>query len=154
MQGIFSCAIVKTHTVITVLRSPFHQWEKLDDLSKTTTVELGFEFSGLPQSPLSLEWNAQWSFIFSNSQASKRILETRLRPILRTLGKWLLNTGVNREETRNFTACNSFTFPESWVLYGRLMRTTPWSSFKHSQDTGIQKFQGLKHAHFKVRKTF
>ena len=50
----FICATVKTHNGHYNIVSPSHQWEKLDDLPKETTVGFGFEFSGLPQSPLPL----------------------------------------------------------------------------------------------------
>lgn len=84
----------------------------------------------------SLEWNAQWSlswFFFFNTQGWESILDTIMRPILWILGKWLSNTAVNREETRSFIAYNSFTFCESQVLYGRLIRATPQSSSNTSR---------------------
>lgn len=101
---------------------------KITHLPKVTTVGFGYGFSGLPQSP------SPPSFLheipnqsFSTTQASKRILETRQTNFIdirkRAIEQWL-----NREETRNYTACNPLTFLESRAFHRRLIKMTPWSS--------------------------
>lgn len=96
-------------------------------------------------------------FFFFNTQGWESILDTIMRPILWILGKWLSNTAVNREETRSFIAYNSFTFCESQVLYGRLIRAIPQSSsntsrIQASRNSRAWRMHILKHVkHFSWR---